>query len=141
MHRAGIAGLGELAGTCFLLPALMTSDTLASRRLGVRHSLARAPQQLFGFVVYAIHAATLRAQGEDRLAAKSSKIANDLRNLTLLIWSGRQGISHAVLHSCALLGVRNFVSLNRSGQPTLRGSLVYVLTPLVRRGRTLGSAA
>lgn len=56
------------------LPALMTSDPVASWRLSVRHSLARAPQQLFGFVVYAIHAATLRAQGEDRLA-ENSKIA------------------------------------------------------------------
>jgi hypothetical protein len=83
----------------------MTFDTLASRRLSVRHSLARAPQQLFGFVVYAIYTATLRAQGEDRVAAKSSKIANDLRNLPLLIWSDRQGISHAVLDSNTLLGV------------------------------------
>jgi hypothetical protein len=35
MHRAGTGGLGELAATWFLLPPLMTFDTLASRRLGV----------------------------------------------------------------------------------------------------------
>jgi len=95
----------------------MTFDTLASRRLSVRHCLARAPQQILGFVVYAIHAVTLRARGEDRLAAKSSKIANDLRNLPLFIWSDRQGISHTVLDSnplfgVSLRGVSNFSSLN-----------------------------
>jgi hypothetical protein len=94
MDRGGIAWLSELEGTYSLLPTLMTFETLASRRLGVRHCLARAPQQLFGFVVYAIHAVTLRAQGEDQVAAKNSKIANELRNLPLLIWSDRQGQDH-----------------------------------------------